>query len=92
MPDLPPDDALQDTIDYVAITRLQNAYADAVTRRAWAKFQSPGVYATTVTQPGFFRRYLLEQLQPLVGEYGATIRVGVSDREMPYPYVLDRGD
>jgi len=29
---------LQDTIDYVAITRLQNAYADAVTRRAWAEF------------------------------------------------------
>ncbi len=33
------DDAgLQETIDYVAITRLQNAYADAVTRRAWAEF------------------------------------------------------
>jgi len=31
-------DALQETIDYVAITRLQNAYADAVTRRAWAEF------------------------------------------------------
>jgi len=31
-------DDLQDTIDYVAITRLQNAYADAVTRRAWAEF------------------------------------------------------
>lgn len=32
------DDPLQDTVDYVAITRLQNAYADAVTRRAWAEF------------------------------------------------------
>jgi hypothetical protein len=31
------DDALQDTIDYVAITRLQSAYADAVTRREWAE-------------------------------------------------------
>lgn len=30
--------ALQDTVDYVAITRLQNAYADAVTRRAWGEF------------------------------------------------------
>ena len=35
-----------------------------ITRRAWAKFQAPGVYATTVTQPGFFRPYLLEQLRP----------------------------
>jgi len=34
------DDALQDTIDYVAITRLQNAYADAVTRRAWGELHN----------------------------------------------------
>ena len=32
------DRRLQDTLDYVAITRLQNAYADAVTRRAWSEF------------------------------------------------------
>jgi AMP nucleosidase len=63
-----------------------------VTRRAWGKFQAPGVYATTVTQPGFFRRYLLEQLRPLVAEYGASLHVHVSNQEMPYPYVLDRGD
>jgi AMP nucleosidase len=63
-----------------------------VTRRAWGKFQAPGVYATTVTQPGFFRRYLLDQLRPLAAEYGASIEVRTSDQEMPYPYVLDRGD
>ena len=55
-----------------------------VTRRAWGKFQAPGVYATTVTQPGFFRRYLLEQLQPLVTEYGASAQVSPSEQEMPY--------
>ena len=64
-----------------------------VTRRAWGKFQSPGQYATTITQPGFFRPYLLEQLGPLVTEYGAVIEVQLSDQEMPYPYVLsDRGE
>jgi AMP nucleosidase len=62
------------------------------TRRAWGKFQAPGVYATTVTQPDFFRPYLLEQLRPLVEEYGACIQVRHSDQEVPYPYVLDRGD
>ena len=62
------------------------------TRRAWAKVLTPGAYATTVTQPGFFRPYLLEQLRPLVLEYGATLRVRVSDQEMPWPYVLDHGD
>jgi AMP nucleosidase len=62
------------------------------TRRAWAKFQTPGVYASTITQPGFFRRYLLEQLRPLVAEYAARIEVRASEQEIPYPYVLERGD
>jgi SnoaL-like domain len=48
--------ALQDAIDYVAITRLQNAYADAVTRRAWAEFHDmfladAPVRVDTVTNP-----------------------------------------
>ena len=60
--------------------------------RAFAKFQGPGVYATTVTHPGHFRRYLVEQLTHLVRDYNATIEVGVSDQEIPYPYVLDQGD
>src|SRR5262249_48535836 len=48
------------------------------------------VYATTVTHPGRFRRYLLEQLEPLVAEYGAEIGVETSSQEIPYPYVLER--
>ncbi len=50
------DDALQDTIDYIAITRLQNAYADTVTRRAWAEFHDmfladAPVRVDTITNP-----------------------------------------
>jgi hypothetical protein len=55
------DDALQETpysetADYVAITRLQNAYADAVTRRAWTEFHDmflagAPVRVDTVTNP-----------------------------------------
>lgn len=64
--------------------------AAARTRRAFAKFQEPGVYETTVTHPRHFRGYLLEQLAPLVREYGAEIEVAVSSQEIPYPYVLER--
>ena len=60
--------------------------------RAFAKFSEPGIYATTVTQPAEFRRYLLEQLEPLVSEYGAAIEVGVGAQEIPYPYVIESGD
>jgi AMP nucleosidase len=40
--------------------------------RAFAKLQQPGVYETTITHPGPFRSYLLEQLGPRVSEYGAA--------------------
>ncbi|WP_370592012.1 AMP nucleosidase [Roseomonas sp. KE0001] len=62
------------------------------TRRAWGKLQQPGVYATTVTQPAGFHDYLLQQLGPLMAEYGATVEVGPSSQEIPYPYVLEGGD
>ena len=60
--------------------------------RAYAKFSEGGVYTTTVTQPADFRDYLLEQLEPLVSEYGALIEVGVGAEEIPYPYVIESGD
>jgi AMP nucleosidase len=60
--------------------------------RAYAKFQDPGIYATTVTQPRHFARYLTEQLKYLVQDYDAQIEVGVSNQEIPYPYVLTSGD
>jgi AMP nucleosidase len=60
--------------------------------RAYAKFQEPGTYATTITQPRHFRRYLLEQLTHLVNDYGPHIAVSPSTQQIPYPYVLDKGD
>jgi AMP nucleosidase len=61
-------------------------------RRAWAKLQEPGAYATTVTHPDAFRPYLVEQLNPLVSEYGATLSVGQSRQEIPYPYAMQSGE
>ncbi|MFC0408498.1 AMP nucleosidase [Roseomonas elaeocarpi] len=61
-------------------------------RRAWGKLQVEGDHRTTVTHPAAFRDYLLSQLRPLVEEYGATLSVGRSEQEIPYPYVLEGGD
>ena len=49
-------DLSQETIDYVAITRLQQAYGDTVNRRAWDDFHDlflPGatIHIDTVTNP-----------------------------------------
>ena len=50
------DDELRDTVDYVAITRLQNEYGDTVTRRAWSELHDmmlpdAPVTVDTVTNP-----------------------------------------
>ena len=60
------------------------------TLRAFARLQHNGVYETTVTHPSDFRGYLLEQLEPLISEYGAEIETGVSEQRIPYPYVIER--
>ena len=60
--------------------------------RAYAKFQAPGVYTTTVTHPADFARYLEDQLSHLVRDYPARIEVRRSTQEIPYPYVLQSGD
>jgi AMP nucleosidase len=61
-------------------------------QRAFAKFPEAGVYTTTLTQPAAFRAYLLEQLQPLVSEFGATLEVGLGSQVIAYPYVFETGD
>jgi len=61
-------------------------------RRAWGKFVSPGTYEVTITHPAGFRAYLLEQLEILGGDWGATIEVVSSNQEIPYPYVTTVGD
>ena len=57
--------------------------------RAYGHLIWPGDYVVSVTQPRFFRPYILEQLELLVADYGATISVGASDTEIPYAFVLD---
>ncbi|MEL6857350.1 MAG: AMP nucleosidase [Pseudomonadota bacterium] len=59
--------------------------------RAFGKMSEPGTYASTVTQPEFYRRYLTEQLEPLLRDYEVEVEVGLSTAEIPYAYVWDQG-
>ena len=57
--------------------------------RAFGQLMGPGEYAVTITQPGSFRAYLLEQLSLLAGDYGIELSVRVSETEIPYSFVLE---
>jgi len=63
-----------------------------ISARAYAKFQGPGVYSTTITQPDHFAGYLREQIGLLMSDFDAVVEVGLSNQQIPYPYVVDRGD
>ena len=63
-----------------------------VPARSFGRLNETGEYAVTVTRPALFRDYLAEQLALLIDDYGVEVEVGTSTHEMPYPYVLDRGE
>ena len=60
--------------------------------RAFARINQSGSYATSITRPRMFRRYLEDQLSLLVRDYKVRVSVGRSQQEIPYPYVLDGSD
>ena len=61
-------------------------------QRAFARLEGTGPFSTTVTQPAYFRTYLLEQLHALKKDYAITMSVGRSQQEIPYPYIVESGD
>ncbi|MEM7459522.1 MAG: AMP nucleosidase, partial [Pseudomonadota bacterium] len=59
--------------------------------RAFGKMSEPGTYSTTITQPEFYRHYLVEQLEPLLRDYDVDVEVQRSTAEIPYAYVWEQG-
>jgi AMP nucleosidase len=57
--------------------------------RAYARLSQPGSYAGTVTRPGLYRDYLIEQLSLLMADFDVEVSIGRSRQEIPFPYVLD---
>jgi AMP nucleosidase len=65
---------------------------EAVPSRAFGRLSQPGLYATSISRPHLFRKYLTEQLTYLIDDYDVQVSVGRSASEIPYPYVLDGSD
>jgi AMP nucleosidase len=57
--------------------------------RAYGRLSRTGTFATTVTRPALFGRYLKEQLELLSQDYEIELEVGRSEQQIPFPYVLD---
>jgi AMP nucleosidase len=58
-------------------------------RPSWGTLPYPGHYSATLTQPGLFRSYYLAQLSRLADYHGVPFEVGISNRPIPLPFVVD---
>jgi AMP nucleosidase len=57
--------------------------------RAYGQLIWPGDYSVTITQPSYFRAYLIEQLRLLQEDYQVSLAVDMSETEIPYSFVLE---
>lgn len=71
---------------YVSLTSDNPPEIDP--RAAYGFIADPGVYATTVTRPDIFGRYLEEQLGLLLKNTGSEIEVGESTTPIPIHFAL----
>jgi AMP nucleosidase len=58
-------------------------------RLSYGALLEPGVYGTTLTRPDLFGRYYREQIDLLLKHHGVPVAVGVSDRPIPLPFVVE---
>lgn len=50
----------------------------------------PGIYGTTVTHPEIFHDYYLEQISLIMKNHKVPVVVGLSDTEIPLPFVVEK--
>ena len=58
-------------------------------RMAYGALHDPGVYGATLTHPRLFRDYYHTQLSLLIRNHGVPLAIGVSDRPIPLPFVVE---
>ena len=65
-----------------------DTHARLDSRLAFGYVQGPGRYATTVTRPDLFRRYLTIQIEQLLANHGVPVEIGASDLPIPLHFAL----
>ncbi len=58
-------------------------------RLSWGVLLEPGIYGTTLTRPDLFGRYYEEQIAYLLKHHEVPVQVGVSNRPIPLPFVIE---
>lgn len=57
---------------------------------AYGNLHAAGTFGTTLTHPDLFKSYYLEQINLILKNHGCPVVVGLSDRPMPLPFVIEQ--
>lgn len=58
-------------------------------RLSYGALHDPGVFGTTLTRPSLFSDYYRRQISLLLEQHDTSIVVGISNRRMPLPFVIE---
>jgi AMP nucleosidase len=58
-------------------------------RLSYGALLDPGLYGTTLTRPELFADYYRTQIELLLQNHGVPVVVGISDRPIPLPFVVE---
>ncbi|MFT6559547.1 MULTISPECIES: AMP nucleosidase [Sneathiella] len=57
---------------------------------AYGNLHAAGSFGTTLTHPDLFRSYYHEQIDLIINNHQQPVLVGLSDRPMPLPFVIEK--
>jgi len=76
---------------YPEISVSTASYAQVDTRVSYGHVPTPGQYATTITRPDLFERYLVDQLGLIIRNHGVPVTVAESETPIPLHFAFREG-
>lgn len=76
---------------YPEVSVVTSSYTHVDSRLAYGHLPAPGQFATTITRPDLFERYLIEQLKLIMRNHGVAVTVGESETPIPLHFAFLEG-
>ena len=73
---------------YPQITLVTTSYDQVDSRLSFGHVSAPGIYQATVTRPGMYQNYLVQQIGLLLENHKVSITIGPSKTPMPVHFAM----